>query len=75
MDEVEIINNYLRMQSGEDTDLIIGTGYDTTLGKKLVLHLLQQALNTKILLQRKPCCRKKMHQSNEKIVMTLGVEW
>src|SRR5215831_4454112 len=31
MDEFEVINNYLRIQSGDNTDLIIGTGHDNTL--------------------------------------------
>src|SRR6478752_2621449 len=40
MDEFEVINNYLRTQSGEDADLIIGTGYDNTLGEKIGITII-----------------------------------
>ena len=33
MDEVEIIQNYLLSQAGENTDVILGMGYDNTLGR------------------------------------------
>ena len=38
MDEVEIINSYLRMQAGEETDVILGMGYDHHLKEKSALH-------------------------------------
>src|SRR5919107_1130270 len=34
MDEVEIIQNYLLSHAGEETDVILGLGYDNTLNKK-----------------------------------------
>ncbi|TAH10080.1 MAG: cell division protein FtsZ [Sphingobacteriia bacterium] len=40
MDELEIINNHLRMQAGEDTDVIVGMGYDPTLDKKIGITLI-----------------------------------
>ena len=40
MDELEIINNHLRMQAGEDTDVIVGMGYDETLDKKIGITLI-----------------------------------
>ena len=40
MDELETINNYLRMQAGEDTDVIVGIGYDNTLDKKIGITLI-----------------------------------
>jgi cell division protein FtsZ len=40
MDEFEIINNYLLTQSGENTDLIIGTGYDAALGNKIGITII-----------------------------------
>ncbi|TAH09570.1 MAG: cell division protein FtsZ, partial [Sphingobacteriia bacterium] len=40
MDEVETINNYLRMQAGEATDVIVGMGYDPTLDKKIGITLI-----------------------------------
>src|SRR6202043_2930624 len=35
MDEVEIIQHYLISQAGDDTDVILGLGYDTALGDKI----------------------------------------
>ncbi|AEW03541.1 cell division protein FtsZ [Niastella koreensis] len=40
MDEVEIIQNYLLSQAGEDTDVILGMGYDNTLGDKIGITLI-----------------------------------
>src|SRR6478609_1744598 len=35
MDEVEIIQNYLHSRAGEDTDVILGMGYDNTLSSEI----------------------------------------
>src|SRR6476469_79575 len=40
MDEVETIQNYLLSQAGEDTDVILGLGYDSALGSKLGITLI-----------------------------------
>ena len=40
MDEVEIIQNYLLTQAGVDTDVILGMGYDSTLGDKIGITLI-----------------------------------
>ncbi len=40
MDEVEIIQNYILSQAGEDTDVILGLGYDSTLGSKISITLI-----------------------------------
>ena len=40
MDEFEIINNYLRQQSGENSDLIIGSGYDNELGGSIGITII-----------------------------------
>lgn len=73
MDEVEIINNHLRLQAGENTDVIVGMGYDNTLESKVGITLVATGFEhkdpfTKIkdkAIDEKPV---------EKIVMTLGVE-
>ena len=39
MDEVETIQNYLLSQAGEDTDVILGLGYDNTLENKIGITL------------------------------------
>jgi len=40
MDELETINDYLRERTGEHSDVIIGMGYDPTLGQKLGVTLI-----------------------------------
>jgi len=40
MDEIETINNYLRMQAGEGADVIVGTGIDASLDKKIGITLI-----------------------------------
>jgi len=73
MDEVEIINNYLRMQAGENTDVIVGMGYDNTLEKKIGITLIATGFDSKDPFA-KPVETKKIEKADEKIVMTLQVE-
>ena len=40
MDEVEVIQNYLLSHAGEHTDVILGLGYDNTLGASLGITLI-----------------------------------
>jgi cell division protein FtsZ len=40
MDEVEVIQNYVLTQAGEDTDVILGIGYDAGLGDKIGITLI-----------------------------------
>ena len=40
MDEVEIIQNHLLSQAGEHTDVIMGLGYDNSLGSSLGITLI-----------------------------------
>ena len=56
MDEFEVINNYLRMQSGEDADLIIGTGYDNTLGDKIGITIIATGFEYKDPFNKKSTC-------------------
>lgn len=76
MDELEIINNHLRMQAGEHTDVIVGMGYDNTLDRKIGITLIATGFEHK-----DPFAAPKDNvrvaageQKVEKIVMTLGVE-
>lgn len=73
MDEVEVINNYLRMQAGENTDVIVGMGYDNTLDKKIGITLIATGFDAKDPFA-KPVEIKKPEPKLEKIVMTLGIE-
>jgi len=40
MDEVDIIQNYLLSQAGEETDVILGLGYDNSLERKIGITLI-----------------------------------
>lgn len=70
MDEVEVIQNHLLSQAGEDTDVILGLGYDNTLGNKLGITLIATGFQYKDPFYSKP--KKAEPKKEEKIVMILG---
>jgi cell division protein FtsZ len=78
MDELEIINSYLRMQAGESTDVIVGMGYDPLLERKIGITLIATGFEQKdpvAALHKETMPAKKMEKPKEnKIVMTLGIE-
>ncbi len=69
MDEVEIIQHHLISQAGEDTDVILGLGYDASLGDKIGITIIATGFEYKDPFKRseKPAAPKK----EEKIVMPL----
>lgn len=69
MDEVEIIQNYLLSQAGEGTDVILGLGYDNSLGGKIGITLIATGFDHKDPFEKK--VETKTEQKDEKIVMTL----
>jgi cell division protein FtsZ len=71
MDEVEVIQHYLLTQAGEDTDVILGMGYDNNLGDKLGITLIATGFDQKDPFA-KPVPKKEETKSEEKIVMMLG---
>src|SRR6478735_4595938 len=76
MDEFEVINNYLRTQSGEGADLIIGTGYDNTLGNKIGITIIATGFEYKDpFVKKTPVTEiKKVQAEPEKIVLQLDIE-
>jgi len=70
MDEVEVIQNYLLTQAGEDTDVILGLGYDNSLGEKIGITLIATGFQHKD--PFKLPVVKKPELPEEKIVMALG---
>ncbi len=70
MDEVEIIQNYLLAQTGSETDIILGMGYDNTLGDKIGITLIATGFH-----QKDPFVKPepKKEPAEAPIVMTLGV--
>jgi cell division protein FtsZ len=73
MDEVEIIQNYLLSQAGENTDVILGLGYDNTLGNKIGITLIATGFEHKNPFIMPPSPRAEQ-KNEEKIVMVLGAE-
>lgn len=69
MDEVEIIQNYLLSNAGEDTDVILGLGYDNTLGSSIGITLIATGFEHKDPFLKAPV--KAEETKNAKIVMTL----
>lgn len=51
MDEVEIIQDYLLQQAGENTDVIMGLGYDERLGDTLKISIIVTGISNKPLLR------------------------
>lgn len=78
MDELEIINSYLRMQAGETTDVIVGMGYDASLERKIGITLIATGFEQKdpvAALHRETLPAKKMEKpKEEKIILTLDID-
>jgi cell division protein FtsZ len=71
MDEVEVIQSHLLGQAGENSDIILGLGYDNTLGNKLGITLIATGFEYKDPFVR-PKVKKEEPKKEEKIVMVLG---
>src|ERR1700743_1272467 len=71
MDEVEIIQNYLLNQAGEHSDVIMGLGYDNTLGASLGITLIATGFEHKDPFT-KAATTEPAPKKEEKILMTLG---
>lgn len=72
MDEVDIIQNYLLNRAGEHTDVILGLGYDNTLGAKIGITLIATGFEYKDPFA-KPATQKAPN-GEEKIVMELNTQ-
>src|SRR5262249_50113492 len=70
MDEVEVIQNYLLSQAGDNTDVILGMGYDNTLTNQLSITLIATGFEHKDPFA-KPIIKKPEPKPEEKIVMVL----
>jgi cell division protein FtsZ len=70
MDEVEVIQQYLLTRAGENTDVILGMGYDDLLGDKLGITLIATGFEHKDAASITPF--KKAAPEEEKIIMVLG---
>jgi cell division protein FtsZ len=73
MDEVEVIQNYLLGHAGENTDVILGLGYDNTLGSKLGITLIATGFEHKDPFTKREAPKVEA-KKEDKILMTLGDE-
>jgi len=71
MDEVEVIQNYLIGQAGEDTDVILGLGYDNTLGDEISITLIATGFEHKDPFAKKEINANASDTQSEKIMMEL----
>jgi len=70
MDEVEIIQNHLISQTGENTDVILGLGYDNALGPKIGITIIATGFEYKDPFSKKEN-RISAPVKEDKIMMTL----
>jgi cell division protein FtsZ len=71
MDEVDTIQSYLLSRAGEDSDVILGLGYDNTLGDQIGITLIATGFEYKDPFAKKEE-KKAESKKEEKILMTLG---
>jgi cell division protein FtsZ len=73
MDELEVISNILRERTGENSDVIMGSGYDDTLGEKIGITLIATGFEGKDPFKKEET-KKEVAPIEEKIVVTLATE-
>ncbi|HEX4374265.1 MAG TPA: cell division protein FtsZ [Puia sp.] len=71
MDEVEVIQNHLLSQTGEDTDIILGLGYDNNLNEKISITLIATGFEYKDPFVKSQA--KSQPKKEDKVVMTLSM--
>jgi cell division protein FtsZ len=71
MDEVEVIQNHLLSNAGEDTDVILGLGYDNTLGSQIGITLIATGFEHKDPFTKKTETVTEEVKKDDKIVLTL----
>jgi cell division protein FtsZ len=71
MDEVEVIQNYIISQAGDETDVILGLGYDDTLGDNIGITLIATGFERKDPFSNNEA--KNKVTSEEKVVLQLDL--
>ncbi len=74
MDEVETIQNHLLSQAGEDSDVILGLGYDNTLENKIGITLIATGFEHKEPFDKKEEPTVPAKKEKEKVVVVLQPE-
>ncbi len=74
MDEVETIQNHLLSQAGEDSDVILGLGYDNSLDNKIGITLIATGFDHKSPFENKKETVQEEAKKDEKVVVVLEEE-
>ena len=74
MDEVEIIQNHLLSQAGENSDVILGLGYDSSLEDKIGITLIATGFEHHEDVKKEEIREKEVKKKPEKIVISLEPE-
>lgn len=74
MDEVEIIQNHLLSHAGENSDVILGLGYDNALENKIGITLIATGFEHRENESKEEVPEKEVKKKNEKIVIALEPE-
>ncbi len=74
MDEVEIIQQYLLSHAGPETDVILGMGYDNSLGSQIGITLIATGFDHREPFEKPVQARETREQKEEKIILTLSAE-
>jgi len=74
MDEVETIQNHLLSQAGEDSDVILGLGYDNSLDKKIGITLIATGFEHKEPFDKKIEPAVATKEEDKKVVVVLQPE-
>ncbi len=72
MDEVEVIQSYLLSHAGESTDVILGLGYDNTLGDQIGITLIATGFENKNPFVKPVLIQGQAETTEAKIVMSLN---
>lgn len=73
MDEVETIQEFLLTQAGPDADVILGLGYDESLGDEISITIIATGFEQKSPFGEQPKAEVKQEEKEEKIMFTLDV--
>jgi cell division protein FtsZ len=74
MDEVDVIQTYLLSQAGENSDVILGLGYDDSLENRIGITLIATGFENKEGLNKKEEPVQEVEKEEEKVVMVLQPE-
>ena len=74
MDEVEVIQNHLLSRAGENSDVILGLGYDNSLEDRIGITLIATGFEHKELFEKKQEPVAEVKKKDEKVVMALEPE-